>query len=173
MTTKDPKRVSIRLAVPSDVEDLVAMRLRIEDHMVEGNPDIWRMSAKKQRAKKGDYLTDLANDQKRVLVALDGAGAPIAMAVGSIRRHEETAPALSGRIDDVWVAPKHREAGVASALIQELLEFYKERGVEDLVLVYAAGNREAEAVWETLGFRPIFISASAKLADVERKVQPR
>ena len=70
----DSDKVTIRPAVPSDVEALVAMRLAIEEHMILGNPDIWRMSAKQRQAKKGDYLTDLANDQKRVLVALDGAG---------------------------------------------------------------------------------------------------
>ena len=173
MTAQDPQQVQISPAVPSDVERLVAMRLNINDHMIERNAETWRMSEQQKRTQKGVYLTDLANDQKRILVATDGDGALVGMSVGSIQRHEQIEPAASGRIDDVWVAPGFRQSGVARRLVYGLVTFFKDRGLEDLVLNYAAGNSEAEATWAKLGFRPTVTFASAKLADVERKVQPR
>ena len=170
MPPKDTKTVQIRPAQPSDVEALVAMRLRINEHMIARNADTWRMSEQQKRAQQAVYLTDLANEEKRILVAAEGDGTLVGMSVGSIRRHEEMAPSVSGRVDDVWVAPEFRQSGIARALLSGLVAFFKDNGVDDLVLNYAAGNTEAEATWAKLGFRPIVTIASAKVADVEGKL---
>ena len=102
MTIQDPKQVQIRPAAPSDVAALVDMRLRINSHMIDRNAETWRMSEQQKRMQKGVYLTDLANDQKRLLVAADGDGTLVGMSVGSIQRHEQIEPTVAGRIDDVW-----------------------------------------------------------------------
>ena len=71
------------------------------------------------------------------------------------------------RIDDVWIEPNYRRKGLGTKLVYELLEFFKINHIVAIILEYAKGNMEAEAIWEQFGFEPVLTIATANLSDLE------
>ncbi len=76
-------------------------------------------------------------------------------------------------IDDLWVEPRARRAGVARALVARLVDFAADWKVDDLILEYSLSNDEAEAAWTRLGFRPTGVRAAAPLTTVKRRLAGR
>jgi diamine N-acetyltransferase len=57
-------------------------------------------------------------------------------------------------IQDMVVALPFRRMGIARALMNEVLHFAQEKGIEKMDLLVAVRNEAANRFWESVGFKP-------------------
>ena len=128
MTAYRAQDWAIRPATPADVEALVTMRRRLQNHMVHANPALLPMSAQGRTALPTQYREAIAEATAHVVVVqARGTAALVGMAVGRIVVHEALVPSHLGRIDDVWVEPPYRRQGICRSLVQQLVVFFERR----------------------------------------------
>ncbi len=60
-----------------------------------------------------------------------------------------------GYINNIAVSPEYRRKGVASALLEALIEMALELGLSFLTLEVRAGNAPALALYSVFGFKPV------------------
>lgn len=60
--------------------------------------------------------------------------------------------APEGDIANVATAPEHRRRGVASALLEDIIDFAKKRGITSLMLEVRTSNAGAVALYKKYGF---------------------
>jgi ribosomal protein S18 acetylase RimI-like enzyme len=155
----------IRKAVEADLPMLVDFLGRLALH-VAGGPH--QSLKKKERNRLMNVLLSSLSDPNKLLIVAEAPDAgPVGMGYLYVWRDQgiwEQAGEVefkSGFIDDVWVEPDFRNLGIFSAIIRELVAFAKSHGVHELILEYAVSNKEAEAAWTKLGFKPTGIRAAA------------
>jgi ribosomal protein S18 acetylase RimI-like enzyme len=68
-----------------------------------------------------------------------------------------------GKLNDLFVDPTVRRAGVGRALVKEAVAALKARGAPRVVLLSAWRNPEAHAFFESLGFRRTMVEMTAEL----------
>ncbi len=68
-----------------------------------------------------------------------------------------------GKLNDLFVDPTVRRAGVGRALVKEAVAALKARGAPRVVLLSAWRNPEAHAFFESLGFRRTMLEMTAEL----------
>lgn len=69
----------------------------------------------------------------------------------------------AGFIHDVAVIEDARRTGVATELIQQVVEWLREHGAPRVILGTAASNRAAQALFRRLGFRDTMIEMTMEL----------
>jgi ribosomal protein S18 acetylase RimI-like enzyme len=164
----------IRPATLADVDALVTMRLRLQAHMAHVNPGLLPMSAQGRAALPERYREAMADATVHVLVVqAQGTEGLVGMAVGRLVGRADLIPSHMGRLGDVWVEPSYRRRGICRALMQQLVVFFEQCGVQSLVLDYVVGNAEAEHTWRHLGFRPVLTLANADLGAVKQRLGGR
>lgn len=101
----------------------------------------------------GAYLRSLmSREDALALVAKDGTEI-IGYAVGRVT----TLPPffehrIRGYIHDVYVREEFRRRGLGRRLVEQILTWFRRRGVTMVELTVAANNRDAIPFWERLGF---------------------
>jgi ribosomal protein S18 acetylase RimI-like enzyme len=75
-----------------------------------------------------------------------------------------------GRISFVYLRPEHRRHGLGSALVRDLLGFFREQGAEHVTLGVDTSNEQGAAVWRRLGFSEYSREMSADLASLDRRL---
>lgn len=73
--------------------------------------------------------------------------------IGLARSSWESHHPAVRHIESVWVEPRARRRGIASSLVQWLIERELATGVADIRLWIVAGNDVARSFYEQLGFR--------------------
>ena len=68
-----------------------------------------------------------------------------------------------GKLNDLFVDPTVRRAGVGRALVKQAVAALKARGAPRVVLLSAWRNPEAHAFFESLGFRRTMLEMTAEL----------
>jgi ribosomal protein S18 acetylase RimI-like enzyme len=147
------------------------MRHALQLHMEATNERLLPMSAQAVSTLAQRYQSHLEDPARRIFVAEDPSGNLVAMVMGTVADRRDLDPSRCGRIDDVWVEPQHRRAGLAKRLLRELLNFFEVEGVATLVLDYSMGNVEAERTWSSLGFEPILLMAVATPEELRRRLE--
>jgi ribosomal protein S18 acetylase RimI-like enzyme len=84
---------------------------------------------------------------------------------------ETYTPRTVGHIYTIYVEPAHRRRGIGSGLVRELCRYFRERGVDEVNLMYVLGNEEAEEFWRTLGLTPVIQTANTSLEALEEKLK--
>jgi GNAT superfamily N-acetyltransferase len=74
--------------------------------------------------------------------------------IGLARTVGEAERPAPRHIESIWVAPTHRRRGVCRALLCALVEIECSMGVTDLLLWVLEDNRDAQRVYDALGFEP-------------------
>jgi GNAT superfamily N-acetyltransferase len=69
----------------------------------------------------------------------------------------------AGFIHDVAVVERGRRSGVATALIEAALAWFRERGVPRVLLWAAEPNREAQRLFARLGFRRTMVEMTKEI----------
>ena len=159
---------SIRKATPSDIDKLVQLRLLLQQHCEESNPMIWRMTEEGKTILKQRVQNELSTNNSHVLIA-EMNGEIIGSAHGEITHRTDYTPKTVGSISTVYVVREFRKRGVGALLVKQLCELFDAEGVEDVTLRYIIGNKEAEAFWRKLGFKPIITTAKTSLKELENK----
>ena len=159
---------SIRKATPSDIDKLVQLRLLLQQHCEESNPMIWHMTEEGKTILKQRVQNELSTNNSHVLIA-EMNGEIIGSAHGEITHRTDYTPKTVGSISTVYVVREFRKRGVGALLVKQLCELFDVEGVEDVTLRYIIGNKEAEAFWRKLGFKPIITTAKTSLKELENK----
>ena len=158
---------SIRSATEKDIDSIVAIRLRLQEHLFTSNSNVWQMSTERIAGLLKFYKNALEDQHCHIVVAEDEeSGVILGMGLGRIDEHEEHVPNKSSKIDDIWVEPSHRQKGLCKKIVSELLAFFKSNDIDTIVLNYVKGNLVAEAVWTRLGFHSVLTTVTAKWSEV-------
>ena len=101
--------------------------------------------------------TELEKEDAAIFVAQAG-GAVVGYAYARIEPLSwQELRDIAGFIHDVVVAPEARGAGVGTRLVEAAAAWINERGVGRVMLGTAENNREAQRLFERLGFRRTMI----------------
>lgn len=158
---------SIRQAARDDIPMLVEMKQKLQKHMDDNNKNLWGIQRLAVINLVPYYEQQIINPDVCLIVAIDdSSGRLIGMALGKIKYHEEYLTGRSGRIDDVWVEPACRLHGICEAMFSHLIEFFRQKGIRNLVLEYAIYNKDAENTWNRLGFTPSLVISTAHIDEL-------
>lgn len=172
-----PKRKSataciIRDATQADLPALVDFLTKLALH-VSGGPSLALKVAEHNRL-LGVLRTTLESPNKLVVVAEQPDGGLVGMgdisiwSSSSIWEQATESEHRCGYIDDVWVEPAFRNAGIFKALLRTLVDFADRQGAQELVLEYSASNKEAKTAWTRLGFVTTGVRAAAYTHQVKQ-----
>jgi len=95
----------------------------------------------------------------------------VGLGIGTIMDNEGMVPARFGKIDDVWIEENHRRKGLCRNVVRSLIEFFKEKDIEDVSLDHVVGDWEAEAIWKKMGFHPAISVANGKTREIEENIK--
>lgn len=127
-----------------------------------GYADFYRVTqTPEMRAKVWGWIMDPAHDVK-ALVAEDPAGRAIGLA--HFRPFARPlAAATGGFLDDLFVAPAHRGARIADALIEAVAEEGRLRGWTVIRWITADDNYRGRGVYDRLATRTLWVTYDRKL----------
>ena len=166
-------RYSLRPAREADLDSLIELLLALQDQIEASNPDLWRMKPEARHNLKGQIGARLNAASSCALVAEHDEDGVVGVIFGRIVVNNRYTPSRAGQIDQAFVRPDHRRAGVGSRLVALLCRFFASEGVEDITLRYVVGNEEADAFWSALGFSPRIITAGAGRDTLARHLHER
>jgi ribosomal protein S18 acetylase RimI-like enzyme len=173
----DSGGIIIRQARKADLSVLVDFLVKLAVHVAGGTPQTLK---KTERKRLRDLLTSaLVDENKLVIVAEVPDNGLVGMGYIYIWRSQGIWEQLgdvefkSGVIDDIWVEPDYRKLGIFHAMLDELVSFAEDRRVHELILEYSLSNKEAEATWSKLGFKPTGVRAAAFTATVRKVLSDR
>lgn len=146
--------ITTRAAGPSDLPDVVALRLALlreyGSNRIYGKlqPDAEARAQRLFAAQLASqheviFLAHQAGQAVGILRCLNSQGSPLLV------------PARYGYISSVYVAPEFRRTGVLALLFEEALRWCRARGITELRLHNAVDNPTANAAWEALGFEVV------------------
>lgn len=171
---------AIREATAADIEQMVGFLVKLDAHVAGVAPEVLSLNKKGERQLTERLEGLVENGFTRLLVAeVRGTGALVAMGHVQIWHHAEIWDNVERKgmsyalIDDLWVEPDARQAGIGRLIVSKLVDFAAENGVDDLILEYAITNAEAQATWTRLGFRTTGVRAAASVSDVRARLARR
>ena len=97
---------------------------------------------------------------KDIVLLVDEVGLAVAKKTGE----------RAGTLDILYVRPKARGKGVAHALVREVVEQLKARGVDTLELEVLATSGDARAVYERWGFAPVELTMAAPIVALAERL---
>jgi ribosomal protein S18 acetylase RimI-like enzyme len=120
--------------------------------MLEDAPDAFTITADAERSRPVSWwkerLQSTCSDPRRLALVAEIDGEPVGSVLGVIdAMHRKLAHLYA-----LWVTPEARRAGVATALIEAICEWARERGAKDIELSVTVGNDGATALYERCGF---------------------
>ncbi len=154
--------MEIRKATADDFEQVLEMKLKAKACERE-----YSTSLKPMRECREAYLSylrnDLTNEDRAVFVAMEREG-PVGMITGRIHT---TLPIRvlrrQGHVSNLFVVPGHRKRGVATNLVTELLNWFREKGIRDVRLATHWGNAAALKLLGRLGFQEYAVEMTRSL----------
>jgi GNAT superfamily N-acetyltransferase len=149
----------IRLATVADLEVISWHRARMFQDMGELPPDLFESFRAQSFATlqrmfgRGEYVGWLASPENEPGQIVAGAG----LQLREVPPHPQTNPngkidIVSGRqaiIQNVFTEPEWRRRGLAALLIERIIDWTREQGIDSLVL---HASDEGRALYERLGF---------------------
>jgi ribosomal protein S18 acetylase RimI-like enzyme len=97
------------------------------------------------------HWRDLIRDDSRWLVAFLGPE-PVGLAAATTERGAGSSKEC--HVEGMWVAPSHRNSGVARELMTKLINTMGAQGVQTILLWVLDGNDAARNAYRHLGFNP-------------------
>ncbi|PPI85565.1 GNAT family N-acetyltransferase [Marinobacter maroccanus] len=155
----------IREACEEDLPEMVGFLAKLALHVSGAPPHDLKESERKRLMRT--LHSSLDDPNKLLLVAesehagLVGMGYVYIWRSQGIWEQSESTEFKSGVIDDIWVEPEFRGLGILKALLRDLVTFAEQHHASELILEYAASNKEAKAAWTKLGFKTTGVRAAA------------
>ncbi|WP_250122243.1 GNAT family N-acetyltransferase [Chroococcidiopsis sp. CCMEE 29] len=112
-------------------------------------------------------IAQATNDRSVFLVAEDDVelGGLVAFLIATIEREIPIYRLKEfGFIQDLWVEPEYRHAGIARQMVRLTVERFKQMGVKQIRLDTAAANDAARRLFSACGFRPSTIEMLIELS---------
>lgn len=136
----------MRLAQRSDVDELVRLRaLLFESLDGVDTADDWR-------AALADVLVEQLGDENVRILVVPGDGGLVACGIGTIEQrppNPRLRNGLLGQVFGVVTDPAHRRRGHSRAIMEGLLDWFRERGATRVDL---HASRDGEPLYRALGF---------------------
>ncbi len=159
----DPFAFSIARAGVSDLPSLTSLRRAFHDTQVRmGLLDLPQDPEGHLDRSTVGLLESRRSD---VLIARTVPGAAVAYATSTVRFVPDGRSKTVGLIEEVFVGADHRGAGLASALVDGLIQELRLRAVDRIQIRVLARNSAARALWERLGFEPNVLMLELPPAD--------
>ena len=132
------------------------------------DPDRFVLFGSRERTEEGYgrwLASQSGNDKAIVLVAETEPGKIVGYAYGTLEGRDWMALRdPCGVLQDIYVDEPSRRSGVATALLQALIERFRALGQPRVVLSTAAKNEVAQRFFERMGFRPTMVEMTKELA---------
>jgi len=125
-------------------------RLRLR--ALADSPDAFASTLDAARARPvGWWESRLAglDDELDLALLAEADGEPAGLAWGRIEPHARHTAAVY----QMWVAPEHRRSGAGRRLLEGVIDWAKQRGVNSICLEVTIGNDPARHLYEAAGFR--------------------
>jgi len=161
--------INIRAATSADRCHLIRMRLALQRHIEASNPKVWKTMEMGERW-QAQQVDDMLNDKEGTVLIAEKDDGAIGFLYGNIEVRNHLTPSCVGFIRLIFVNKDYRKHGIGTNLIEEIVNYFKSNGVEEVSLNYILGNSEAEEFWNKLGFTPIRVSANTSLEALEKKL---
>lgn len=153
----------IRLAQKGDIPGIQTLLLQVGEVHHQIRPDIFRTGALKYTPQE---LEDLLSDPARpIFVAMEGE-VLLGYAFCVHRDYDGTGVSTCRKeiyVDDVCVDEGHRGQGVATALLDYVFAYAKEKGCQFVTLNVWEGNGTAQRFYQGLGMTPRNTNMEIKL----------
>jgi ribosomal protein S18 acetylase RimI-like enzyme len=154
--------MEIRKATTDDYEQLKEIKLK-----AKAGERIYNKSLKPLRESGKTYLAYLAKDlaagDRAVFMAIE-RGRCVGMITGRIY---ETLPVKAyrrhGHMSNLFVEPEHRKKDIGTALMSELLKWFRDNGIKDVHLGVYVENTAAREMFRKLDFREYSIEMKKQL----------
>ncbi len=162
----------IREAQEDDLPEMVGFLAKLALHVSGAPPHDLKESERKRLLRT--LHSSLDDPNKLLLVAesknsgLVGMGYVYIWRGQGIWEQSESTEFKTGVIDDIWVEPEFRGLGILKALLRDLVTFAEQHHASELILEYAASNKEAKAAWTKLGFKTTGVRAAAFTSTVKQ-----
>ncbi|MEM7788816.1 MAG: GNAT family N-acetyltransferase [Bacteroidota bacterium] len=153
--------MTVRVARPSDLP--VALSLWEALHRAhEALDPRYRLGADAGLRWSNDFRTWTRSATDRVWLALDGG--PVGLLTGHLYEPAPTfAPFSMVYVDDLYVAPAARGAGVATALLDAARAWGREEGATQLRAGVLARNEAGRAFWARQGTEDLSVTVTVDL----------
>jgi ribosomal protein S18 acetylase RimI-like enzyme len=143
--------VQIRRATARDIEEILPVWGELAVYHADLDPAF--TPSAEWPYEYGAYLrTLMGRDDALAVIARDGSRL-VGYAVGRITSLPPFFESRQrGYIHDVYVRERYRQRGIGRRLVEEILAWFRRRGVTLVELTVAANNDDATAFWRSMGF---------------------
>lgn len=165
--------VHVRPATEADLPALLAFGAELRDSLLpttNGGPRLRCSPAAAQALLEARYREALADDARHLVVAIDGNGEPIGMALLTLASANALVDCPAVHMSHAVVADRHKRRGAGKALVAAAAAFADERGLEQLVVSVHPGSRDANRFFARLGFAPLAVRRVAPVGVVRRRL---
>jgi len=157
-------KIDIRCATEDDLYAVEELWYELAKHHQMISPRF--MLALDGRSRWSKYLRERFSEISTRLIVADEGGEIIGFMLCML---EPNVPIYRERklgvVSDVYVAEERRRRGVAKAMFDLAVKWFRKNKVRTVRLNVAADNHEARAAWRRLGFEPLMID---KRLDLDR-----
>jgi len=155
----------VRPAVWEDSEDLIALWLENGEYHRRLDPQYYQFR-RSASVEFGSYLRKALNDPNwRVLSGVTGEDEVVGLAVATLQRRPPVMlEEWYGFIDTLIVREDLRRQGLGRMLIQDLLQWFREKNARTVELSMASKNALGEKFWTALGFETLLLRKVLKLS---------
>ncbi|MFX1562929.1 MAG: GNAT family N-acetyltransferase [Promethearchaeota archaeon] len=161
--------MQVRKATASDKQSLLQLRTSLQEHVEESNDGIWKITEMGMQKLEQDVDQMLSNTEGLVLIAEKDRNI-MGFAYGQVVQRADYTPKRVGFINMIFIQENHRRQGIGTKLVQRLCQLFKSKAAEHISLRYVVGNKEGQAFWEQLGFKPIIHTAKINLEQLEERL---
>ena len=149
----------VRVVRMQEIDRVAALWAMITEHHADLDPLFRMRRGTVAEGELRELLRAMARDPDAQILVFDAAAEGVEQSelVGlCIVRVDRAPPILEeterAEITDVGVRPAERRRGVARRLVEEAMDWVRDRGVERVEIQVASGNPEGQAFWRALGY---------------------
>ena len=150
----------VRPARMHEIDRVAELWTLVTEHHVGLDPLFTMRQGHVAQGELRELLRAMARDpdaQILVFDAADGQDPDAAQIVGLVIVRVDHAPPIMEEVEraeitDLGVRPELRRKGIARRLVDEAMDWVRDRGVSRVEIQVASGNKEGQAFWRALGY---------------------
>jgi len=156
--------IIVRQATKPDVEAILALWHEMMELHRELEPLAWTIAADAEETSRAYFRSCIDDPERQLLVAVRGTEVVGYLLAARSQRPPVIDVQTVGAIYDCCVTPTARRKGIGRLLVAKAKEWFRQQGLEIVLLNYALHNPPAEAFWQAQGFRPYQVGALCQVA---------
>jgi ribosomal protein S18 acetylase RimI-like enzyme len=156
----------VRRATPADLPSIGRLgALLVEEHY-DFDPRRFLPARPGTREGYASFISTQLEDPDKAVIVADDKGNVVGYAYAAVEGYDYMAlRGPAGVLHDIIVDPEHRSRGVGRLLLEAALEFFRSRGVPQVVLSTAERNEAAQRLFASMGFRRTMVEMTRELDD--------